>query len=190
MLLVSHFPNADSDRPSSRGPVAKSLKNPYTDWNGKVHDRASPQFFDIHPPFRRRGYREAMSFHTNIESAEHDNAAYRRVLFTGERSQLVIMTIPPGGEIGEETHPYVEQALFFVKGSGTAVLDGIESPIAPGDVYVVTPGTRHNVINAGDEPLRIWTVYAPPNHIDGRVHATRAEAEADDADEKFGESVR
>lgn len=131
-----------------------------------------------------------MSFHTNIRSEEEGNGFYRRVLFTGERSQLVIMTIPPGGEVGEETHPHVEQMLFFVEGSGTAVLEGVESAIVPGDAYVVTPGTRHNFINTGDIPLRIWTVYAPPNHIDGRVHATRTDAEADEADEKFGESVK
>lgn len=131
-----------------------------------------------------------MSFYANIRGIEEENPSFRRVLFTGARSQLVVMTIPPGGEIGEETHPHVEQTLFFTSGTGTAVLDGAESPIAPGQAYVVTPGVRHNFINTGDEPLRIWTVYAPPNHIDGRVHETRADAEADEADEKFGESVR
>ncbi len=135
-------------------------------------------------------YHRTMSFRTNIRADEEANSFYRRVLFTGERSQLVIMTIPPGTEVGEEVHPHVEQTLFFVNGNGTAVLDGEESPIEAGDVCVVTPGTRHNFINNGEEPMRIWTVYAPPNHIDGRVHETRADADADEADEKFGEEAR
>lgn len=132
--------------------------------------------------------KKAMSYHTNIFKDAQENENFRRVLFTGPNSQLVIMNIPPGGEVGEEIHTYTEQTLFFLSGSGEGALDDKKFPIGPGDVVVVTPGTKHNFWNTGTEALKIYTVYAPPNHIDGRVHATRADAEADTADEAVGES--
>ena len=99
-------------------------------------------------------------------------------MFTGKKSQLVVMSIPVGGEIGEETHKYVEQTLLFLSGTAEASLDGKKFPIGAGDVVVVTPGTKHNFINTDTEALKIYTVYAPPNHIDGRVHITKADADA------------
>ena len=129
-----------------------------------------------------------MSFQTNIVQATADNRDYRRVLFTGTSSQQVVMSIPPGGEIGQETHKYTEQTLFFQSGIGEAILDGMATPVGPGDVVVVTPGTQHNFRNTGTVPLQIFTTYAPPNHIDGRVHATKADADADVADEAVGET--
>ena len=129
-------------------------------------------------------------FSTNVLEAARANQAYRRVVFTGARTQLALMTIPAGGDIGSESHANVEQILFIASGKGTLVLEGSERPLAPGDVVVVTPGSRHNVLNAGSEPLRIYTVYAPANHIDGTVQATKADAEADGADEAFGRAVK
>jgi mannose-6-phosphate isomerase-like protein (cupin superfamily) len=129
-------------------------------------------------------------FHTNILHAARSNDAYRRVLFTSARSQTALMTIPVGQDIGVEEHTNVEQLFFIANGRGKAVLDGAESALSPGDLLVVTPGTRHDVVNTGAEPLRIYTVYVPPNHIDGRVHQTKADAAADSADEAFGRSVR
>jgi mannose-6-phosphate isomerase-like protein (cupin superfamily) len=129
------------------------------------------------------------SFQTNILQAAHSNGAYRRVLFTGARSQLALMTIPVGGDIGVEVHPNVEQLIFIASGHGKAVVNDIESPIGTGEVVVVTPGTRHDIVNTGAEPLRIYTVYAPPNHIDGRVQPTKSDAETDTADEAFGRST-
>lgn len=126
----------------------------------------------------------------NILAETEKNTYFRKVLFTGARSQLVVMDIPPGGEVGEETHKHTEQTLFFLSGAGKAVLDGKESPIGPGDVVVVTPGTKHNFANTGGESLKIYTVYAPPNHIDGRVHITKADADKDLEDEAFGEGVK
>lgn len=111
---------------------------------------------------------------------------FRKVLFTGNKTQLVIMHIPPKGEIGAETHLAVEQVLYFVSGSGVAILDGKEWPIGTGDAVVVTPGTNHNFLNTGSVPLEVLTIYSPPNHIDGRIHVTKTEAEADTADETFG----
>jgi mannose-6-phosphate isomerase-like protein (cupin superfamily) len=131
-----------------------------------------------------------MSFQTNIIKKTRDNGDFREVLFTGKRSQLVVMSIPPGGEIGLETHHHVEQALFFLSGNGEAILDGVVSPVVPGDVVIVTPGTAHNFRNTGTEALQVYTLYAPPNHIDGTVHHTKKDADADVKDEEFGEAVR
>ena len=131
----------------------------------------------------------AMSYHTNIVKETQDNENFRRVLFTGPNSQLVVMSIPAGGEIGAETHKYTEQTLFFLSGSGEAELDGKIFPVIAGDVVVVTPGTKHNFRNTGKQPLKVYTVYAPPNHIDGRVHRTKADADADTADEAVGEAA-
>lgn len=128
-----------------------------------------------------------MSYHANYHELADKNPDFREVLFTGQKSQLVVMRIPPGGEVGTETHPHVEQTLFFQSGAGVAILNGKESPVAAGDVVIVTPGTEHNFKNTGAEPLKIFTVYAPPNHIDGRIHRTKADADADEEDEAFGE---
>jgi mannose-6-phosphate isomerase-like protein (cupin superfamily) len=130
------------------------------------------------------------AFVTNVVQQARSNTAFRKVLFTGTRSQLVVMSIPPGGEIGAETHAHVEQTLVVVSGHGRADVDGVAHPLTAGDAMVVTQGARHNVVNTGNEPLKLYTVYAPPNHIDGRVHATRADAERDAADEAFGNEVR
>jgi mannose-6-phosphate isomerase-like protein (cupin superfamily) len=130
-----------------------------------------------------------MSYNINIIKETKENTNFRKVLFTGKKSQLVVMTIPAGGEIGAETHANVEQTLFFLSGTGKAVLDGTESPVNAGDVYVVTPGTNHNFINTGTEDLKVYTIYAPPNHIDGRIHVTKKDADADDADEAFGQAI-
>lgn len=130
-----------------------------------------------------------MSYTTNIVRAARDNGNFRAVLHTGQKSQLVVMNIPAGEDIGEESHEHVEQILYFQSGNGTAVLDGKETPVGSGDIVIVTPGTRHNFINTGSEPLIVATVYVPPNHIDGTVHKTKADALADTKDEAFGESV-
>lgn len=128
-----------------------------------------------------------MSYQTNIVKDTQENDNFRRVLFTGKNSQLVVMSIPPGGEIGEEVHKYTEQTLFFLSGTGEAILNGIKTPIVAGDVVVVTPETKHNFVNTGDQDLKVYTVYAPANHIDGRVHKTKADADADVEDEAVGE---
>ena len=130
-----------------------------------------------------------MSYHANIIKNTKENPNYRQVLFTGQNSQLVVMSIPPGTDVGAETHEYTEQTLFFLSGTGEGELDRKTFPIGPGDVVVVVPGTEHNFRNTGTEPLKIYTVYAPPNHIDGRMHATKSAADADTADEAVGETA-
>jgi mannose-6-phosphate isomerase-like protein (cupin superfamily) len=131
-----------------------------------------------------------MSYIGNIVGQTKENTFFRKVIFTGRKSQLVVMDIPPGGEIGMERHDNVEQTLFFLSGQGEAILDGKKHRIGGGFVVVVTPGTEHNFINTGSDPLKVYTLYAPANHIDGRVHKTKTEADADDEDEKFGHGVQ
>ena len=127
-----------------------------------------------------------MPYITNIIQETQTNTDFRKVLFTGTRSQLVVMNILPGGEVGAEVHTYTEQTLFFLSGTGKAILNGKESSIVAGDVVVVTPGTEHNFINTGTVPLKIYTVYAPPNHIDGTTETTKGDADKNTQDEAYG----
>lgn len=115
----------------------------------------------------------------DIIEAARQNGDFRRVLITGPQMQIVVMTIPPGGEIGAETHPETDQVLFFVDGEGESVLDGERTPVRPGHLAFVRAGTRHNFVNTGDTPWRIATAYAPPEHEAGTVHATKEEADAE-----------
>jgi mannose-6-phosphate isomerase-like protein (cupin superfamily) len=119
-----------------------------------------------------------MAWTGSIDDAARANANFRRVLSTGAHAQLVVMSIPPGGEIGEETHDDVDQMLTFVAGSGEAILDGRTTPVGPEDLVFVPAGTRHNFRNTGDDDLKLYTVYSPPEHPDGTVHRTRDEADA------------
>lgn len=135
------------------------------------------------------GAKEATAYHANVVQASRANTFYRRVIFTGPRTQLVLMTIPPGEDVGEEQHRKVEQLLFCAAGSGRSLVNGIDRPFEPGDVIVLPPGVRHNVVNNGAEPLQIYTVYSPPNHLPGRAQRTKAEAMLDVADNAFGEHV-
>lgn len=127
-----------------------------------------------------------MSYIGNIQNLVQRNDNFREVIFTGAKSQLVVMSIPVGGEVGEETHEHVEQTLYIVSGVCKVILNGEEHIVSGGDVAVVTPGTRHNFVNVGEETVKIITTYSPPNHIDGRVHATKEEADQDSEDEAFG----
>lgn len=123
----------------------------------------------------------------DIVTEARRNTYYRRVVYTGELSQLVVMALRPHQEIGMERHRAVEQTIVVVDGLGTMVLNGLRRPIRPGDAIVVTPKTSHNLI--ATSALKLFTIYTPPNHIDGRVHRTRAEAEADIEDREFGQAI-
>lgn len=125
---------------------------------------------------QQEGYR------ADLFAAAAANTDFRRVLATTRHTQLVVMTIPAGGEIGSEVHQGIDQVLVAVDGSGTSSLDGVEQPFNRGDVVVVPEGTRHNFINTGSEPLRIITVYGPPDHPPGTVHPTKADADSDKND--------
>jgi mannose-6-phosphate isomerase-like protein (cupin superfamily) len=116
-------------------------------------------------------------FNQDIVQLTKDNTDFRRVILTEKHSQIVLMSVEPGDDIGEETHK-VDQVLVFVAGSGEAVLDGEKSQVAANRMVVVPAGTRHNFINTGSEPLKLYTVYAPPEEPEGLVHKDKAEAEA------------
>jgi mannose-6-phosphate isomerase-like protein (cupin superfamily) len=115
--------------------------------------------------------------HFEIATVAEQSADFRRVLWTGEHTQLVIMTIPPGGEIGEEVHDENDQILSFVSGIGKAVISGKEKKVKAGDVVAVPAGKKHNFLNEGPNPLVLYTVYGPPDHADGAVHKTKEQAD-------------
>ncbi len=120
-------------------------------------------------------------FITNIEEATLENNDYRRVLYTAQNCQLVVMSIEPGDEIGEETHS-LDQFIRIEKGSAKVILNKTEEHEVEDDYAVIIPaGACHNVINTGDVPLKLYSVYSPPEHKDGTIHATKA----DEAEEHF-----
>jgi len=117
-------------------------------------------------------------FVQNIEDISTKNEDFRQVLYTAKNCQLVIMALKAGEEIGMEVHK-LDQFFRVEEGKGEAVLDGVHTPISAGFAVVVPAGTNHNIINTGSNPMKLYTLYAPPNHRDGVVHQTRADAEAD-----------
>jgi mannose-6-phosphate isomerase-like protein (cupin superfamily) len=121
-------------------------------------------------------------FVQDIENIAIKNDEFRRVLYTAKNCQLVVMSLKPGEEIGAEVHKS-DQFFRVEEGSGEAVLNGVRTAIRAGFAVVVPGGAKHNIINTGSVPLKLYTLYAPPNHRDGVVHHTRAAAEADN--EKF-----
>lgn len=118
---------------------------------------------------------------TNIEKDSLENENFRKVLYTAKNSQLVLMSLKPGEEIGEEVHT-LDQFIRVEAGQGQAVLDGVEQKIEDGSAIVIPAGARHNVINGAAGEMKLYTIYSPPEHKDGVVHPTKAEAAADKAD--------
>lgn len=117
-------------------------------------------------------------FVKDIEGLAVGNEDFRRVLYTAKHCQLVLMALKPKEDIGAEVHT-LDQFFRVEEGTGEAVLDGVRTAIGAGFAVVVPAGANHNIINTGSVPLKLYTVYSPPNHRDGVVHRTRAEAEAD-----------
>jgi mannose-6-phosphate isomerase-like protein (cupin superfamily) len=116
-------------------------------------------------------------FKSNIEKETLSNTNFRRVLYTGRYSQLVLMSLKPGEEIGEEVHKTVDQFFRFEKGEGIVAIDGVKQKVGDGDAVVVPAGARHNVTNASKTAdLKLYTIYSPPEHQDGTVRKTKAEA--------------
>ena len=114
---------------------------------------------------------------TNIEEKTLQNSYFRQVLFTGPHSQLVVMALAPGEEIGLETHAKVDQFIRVEEGKGKAILNGKEHPLEDGSAVVIPAGTQHNIINSSSsESLKLYTIYTPPEHPDGTVHKNKAEA--------------
>lgn len=112
-------------------------------------------------------------FSADIKQLARENTNFRKVIYTGQKSQLVLMSIPSGGDIGLETHPNTDQILFFVEGTGDAVLNGETKSIEKHSVFFVSAGTEHNFTNTGGEDLKLYTVYSPPQHPDGTIQAVK-----------------
>ncbi|AIZ65520.1 cupin (plasmid) [Hymenobacter sp. DG25B] len=121
-------------------------------------------------------------FHTNIERATRANRNFRQVLYTGRHMQLVLMSLKPGEEIGSEVHQGHDQFFRFEGGTGKCIINGHSYPVTDGDVIVAPAGSTHNVINTdATKALQLYTIYAPPQHQDGIVRATKQEAEGNEA---------
>ena len=123
-----------------------------------------------------------MYYHSDIETLTKNNSNFRQVLYTATHSQLVLMSLLPGEEIGMEAHPNVDQFFRFEIGEGKAILNGEELTFKANDVLIVPAGTNHNIINtSATDSLKLYTIYSPANHSDGTVHVTKADAEAAEA---------
>lgn len=127
-----------------------------------------------------------LPFHGDIEELTLANDNFRQVIYTAPHCQLVLMSLKGGEEIGLETHDSVDQFFRFESGKGEALIDGKKYEVKDGTALIVPVGSEHNIINTGEGPLKMYTIYSPAHHIDGRVHVTRAEAEMDKEDEDFG----
>jgi mannose-6-phosphate isomerase-like protein (cupin superfamily) len=115
----------------------------------------------------------------NIEKESLDNSNFRKVLYTDSKVQLVVMSLLPNGDIGEEVHEHLDQFIRVESGRGAAVLEGERFDISDGFAVVVPAGTKHNIINeSSDSPMKLYTLYSPPQHAEGTVHKTKAEAQA------------
>jgi mannose-6-phosphate isomerase-like protein (cupin superfamily) len=129
--------------------------------------------------FKLNNWRIAMNgFVKDIESIAVKNVDFRQVLYTAKNCQLVVMSLKPKEEIGAEVHK-LDQFFRVEEGSGEAVLDGVTTKIKAGFAVLVPAGTKHNIINTGSVALKLYTLYSPPNHRDGVIHHTRADAEKD-----------
>jgi len=121
----------------------------------------------------------------NIEKQTVENQDFRRVLYTGHNLQLVLMTLQPGEEIGAEVHEDRDQFFRIEEGRGAVDIDGVENPVEEDFAVIVPAGARHNVRNTGSQPLRLYTIYGPPEHKDGIVQSTKAEADRRHRDEEW-----
>ena len=124
-----------------------------------------------------------VGFIDNIEEKTEQNNFFRQVLYTGKHTQLVVMSLLPGEEIGIEVHPVVDQFFRIEEGQAKVIIDGEEHEVYEGFAIIVPAGSRHNVINTGSSTLKLYTLYSPPNHPEGTVHRTRAEAMAAEKEE-------
>ena len=113
---------------------------------------------------------------TNIEEKTQTNSYFRQVLFTTDKSQLVVMALQPNEDIGAETHAEHDQFIRVESGTGKVIMDGVESDLADGSAVVIPAGVEHNIINSGETMMKLYTLYTPPEHADQTVHQTKAEA--------------
>jgi mannose-6-phosphate isomerase-like protein (cupin superfamily) len=162
------------------------VTNPSSDWTPGEPRRPEPARGEL------SGKKEGNTmdhFLTDIEEATVKNDNFRKVLFTAHNSQLVLMSLKPGEDIGAETHD-LDQFIRVEAGRGTASLNGKDFPIHDGSALVIPAGTKHNIINSGkDEALKLYTIYSPPEHKDGVVHRTKQDAQADAEDHFDGKTT-
>lgn len=131
----------------------------------------------------------SMAYNINIERETLENKNFRKVLYTAKNSQLVVMSLLPKEEIGAETHQ-LDQFIRIERGKGMAILNGKEYELSDGFAVVISAGTEHNIINTSEtEEMKLYTVYSPPNHKDGTVHATKVEAVADESEHFDGKTT-
>jgi mannose-6-phosphate isomerase-like protein (cupin superfamily) len=124
----------------------------------------------------------------NIEKLTIENDNFRKVLYTGKTSQLVLMSLKPSEEIGEEVHT-LDQFIRVEAGMGKAVIDDVETAISDGSAVVIPSGAKHNIINSDGSPMKLYTIYSPPEHADGIIHVTREDAMADTSDHFDGKTT-
>ncbi|MBW4960677.1 cupin domain-containing protein [Sulfitobacter sp. CW3] len=117
-------------------------------------------------------------FADNIEKLTEENNNFRQVLYTGQNIQLVLMALQPGEDIGEEVHEDRDQFFRFEQGTGEVRIDGVANQVSADDGVIVPAGALHNVVNTGSTPLRLYTIYGPPEHLDGTIHKSKADADA------------
>lgn len=123
-------------------------------------------------------------YYGEIEKLTLENSNFRQVLFTGKKTQLVLMSLKPGEEIGEEVHAQIDQFFRFEAGEAKVIIDKQEYKVKDGDAVIVPAGSKHNVVNlSSSQDLKLYTLYSPPNHPDGTVHKTKAEADEAEARE-------
>lgn len=118
-----------------------------------------------------------MIYTDNIEEVTVNNSNFRKVLYTGAHMQLVVMTLKPGEEIGEEVHGDIDQFFRVEEGVAKVVIDDVDYVVSEDMVIIVPAGSKHNVVNEGDVDVKLYTIYSPAEHPDGTVHATKAEAD-------------
>lgn len=124
----------------------------------------------------------------NIEKSAKENNNFRKVLYTAKHSQLVLMSLRPAEEIGEEVHA-LDQFIRIEAGKGMAILDGVEHAVGDGSAIVIPAGIRHNIVNDADEEMKLYTIYSPPEHKDGIIHTTKEEAISDTTDHFDGQTT-
>lgn len=128
-----------------------------------------------------------MAFVVDIEKASVDNKYFRKVLFTAAHEQLVVMSLLPSEDIGMEVHPHTDQFIRIEEGAGEAILNGKKFKLKAGSAVVIPAGTQHNIVNgSATEDMKLYTVYSPPHHKNGKIHKTKADAEADKDDKPSG----
>lgn len=121
----------------------------------------------------------------NIEEETLGNSHFRKVVYTGKNSQLVLMSLEPGEDIGQEVHPEIDQFFRIEQGEGEVFIDGVITPIKPEFAVIVPAGSQHNITNTGNMPMKLYSIYSPAEHKDGIIHETKAIAEARHPQEHF-----